>query len=150
MEFFRKLILNLQKIQPDKLLYFSVCIILCLVITSGISFFVWKINLQNYIAGIPLCPFHAITGKPCPGCGMSQAFLLLGQLKIIEALNMNIFSIPLLALMIIYIVFGRIPLWLQNKLMAYISLIAVLAFWILRLLSDNNIFYASLLIALNG
>jgi hypothetical protein len=125
---------KLRRIKPEKLLYFSVSIILCLVIASGILFYFWEINLLKYFSSIPLCPFHALTGKPCPGCGMSRAFLLLGQLKIIEALKMNLFSVPLLFLMIIYFVLGRIPLWLHNKYLGYISLFAVLSFWIVRLL----------------
>jgi hypothetical protein len=106
---------KLNRMQPEKLLYFSVCIILCLVIASGILFYIWEINLLKFFSVIPLCPFHTLTGKPCPGCGMSRAFLLLGQLKIMEALKMNLFSVPLLVFMIIYCVLGRIPLWLQNK-----------------------------------
>jgi hypothetical protein len=141
MKYSGKAVLKIQNIQPEKLLYFSVCIILFLVIASGISFFALKINLLKYIADIPLCPFHSITGKFCPGCGMSRAFLLLGQLKIQEALYMNLFSVPLLLLMIMYIILGRIPLWLKKKYIGYIFLIAVLAFWLIRLLSDNNKFY---------
>jgi hypothetical protein len=150
MKYSGKVVLKIQNIQPEKLLYFSVCIILFLVIASGISFFTWKINLLNYIAGIPLCPFHAITGKFCPGCGMSRAFLLLGQLKIQEALYMNLFSVPLLLLMIMYIILGRIPLWLKNKYAGYISLIAVLAFWLIRLLSGNSTFFNYITAVINN
>ncbi len=133
MEHLNRVLTKLHQIQPEKLLYFSVGIILCLVIASGIFFYLWEINLINYLAGIPLCPFHALTGKSCPGCGMSRAFLLLGQLKIIEALKMNLFSVPLLLLMIIYFVSGCIPLWLRNKYLTYTSLFAVLTFWVVRL-----------------
>ena len=122
-----------QLLRPEKVLYFSIGAILCLVIISGVLFFFWNKNSIDYLHGISLCPFHAVTGKPCPGCGMSRAFLLLGQLKIKEALEMNLFSVPLLLLMITYFTFGRIPLFLKNKNLVNISLFAVLTFWIVRL-----------------
>ncbi len=121
-----------HRIGPEKILYFSIGAILSLVISSGILFYFWKINLIDYLPNISLCPFHALTRKPCPGCGMSRAFLLLGQLKIKEALGINLFSVPLLLLMIAYFTFGYIPLWLQNKYLVRISIFAVLAFWIVR------------------
>ncbi|MBN2403365.1 MAG: DUF2752 domain-containing protein [Spirochaetes bacterium] len=120
--------------KPEKILYFSTGIIVCMVAVSGILFYCFKINLVNYISDIPLCPFHAVTGKPCPGCGMSRAFLLLGQLKITEALRMNMFSLPFLMLMIIFFVKGSIPLWLQNKFLVYTALFSVIIVWIIRLM----------------
>lgn len=123
------------RIGPEKLLYFSIGAILSLVLSSGVLFYFWKINLINYLPNIPLCPFHMFSGKPCPGCGMSRAFLLLGQLRIKEALEMNLLSMPLLLLMIAYFAFRRVPLWLQNKYLVRISLFAVLMFWVVRLLN---------------
>lgn len=38
--------------------------------------------------GVP-CPFQAITGLGCPGCGMTRALLLVSQLQWIPALRMN-------------------------------------------------------------
>ena len=131
------------RLKADDLLYISIVIILCLVIVSGIFYYLLGKDLQNYIHGITLCPFHAITGKPCPGCGMSRAFLLLGQFKIIEALRYNIFSLPLLLLMIIYIMLGRIPIWMQNKYLIRISLLIIMIYWILRILSSYNVFHQS-------
>lgn len=133
MEDLNKTLSKQQLLKPEKVFYFSICAILFLVIISGVLFFFWNKNLVGYLPGISLCPFHAITGKPCPGCGMSRAFLLLGQLKIKEALEMNLFSVPLLLLMIIYLTFGHIPLLLQNKYLVHIFLLAVLAFWTVRL-----------------
>ncbi|MCP3899369.1 MAG: DUF2752 domain-containing protein [Desulfobacteraceae bacterium] len=90
---------------------------------------------MNFIANLSLCPFHTITGIQCPGCGMSRAFLLLGQLKIKDALIMNVFSIALFFLMGLYFIMGRIPDWLKNKYLAYVSLPVVLLFWIVRIIN---------------
>jgi hypothetical protein len=120
-------------IKPEKILRLSIGVILSLIFVSGILFFFWKINLINYLPNVTFCPFHAFTGKPCPGCGMSRAFLLLGQLRIKEALEINLFSVPLFLLMIVYFSFGDIPLWMQTKNLVRISLFAILIFWVVRL-----------------
>jgi hypothetical protein len=39
------------------------------------------------IAGMPsICPFHAATGLPCPGCGLTRAFVCLGHGRFAESL----------------------------------------------------------------
>lgn len=120
-------------IRPKKILYFSIGAILSIVLFSGIMSYFWNINLITYLPDKILCLFHAFTGIPCPGCGMSRAFLLLGQLKIKEALQINLFSVPLLLLMTAYFTFGRIPSWLKTKELACITLFTVLFFWVVRL-----------------
>jgi hypothetical protein len=41
-------------------------------------------------ARIPeLCLFHRVTGRRCPGCGMSRAFVLLWRGRIQEAIRSN-------------------------------------------------------------
>ena len=45
------------------------------------------------------CPFHILTGYPCPSCGMTRSFILIGHLKFWEGLKMN----PLGALLFIFI-----------------------------------------------
>ena len=122
-------------LQPERILRFFIGIILCIVIASGILSHFFEINLLTYIASISLCPFHTITGILCPSCGMSRAFLLMGQFKIREALNMNLFSVSLLLLMVTYFVIGHIPKWLQNKYLVRISLLAVLIFWVCRIIN---------------
>lgn len=47
--------------------------------------------------GVP-CPFHALTGLHCPGCGMTRALVLVSQLELRAALQMNPFIYPLLGL----------------------------------------------------
>ena len=36
-----------------------------------------------------LCPFRALTGMPCPGCGMTRAFCALGHGELIKAVRFN-------------------------------------------------------------
>jgi hypothetical protein len=44
-----------------------------------------------------LCPFRALTGHPCPGCGMTRAFCALMHGELWRAIKLNPFS-PLLFL----------------------------------------------------
>ena len=128
---------KINGLKPEKILYISIGIILCSVAASGFLSYSSDIDLVTYLPGISLCPFHVLTGKCCPGCGMTKAFLLLGQLKIMEALKYNLFSLPLLLLMIVYFFSGDVPSWLQNKYLVRMSLIVVISFWLLRLLSPS-------------
>ena len=38
---------------------------------------------------IPRCPFHALTGIPCPACGSGRATLALARLDVLTALAWN-------------------------------------------------------------
>ena len=107
--------------------------IFLIVVLSGVCFFFFGIDLKEHLSYLPLCPFRAITKIPCPGCGMTHAFLDIGQFKIKEAITYNPFSVPLFCLMVVYLFFGRIPLWLKHRFLIYLAVISVLVVWILRL-----------------
>jgi len=71
------------------------------------------------------CLFHAITGLPCPSCGMTRAFLALGHGHWRDALALNLASPgvylaawTLLALSLLQILSGKeclLPAWQRVK-----------------------------------
>jgi hypothetical protein len=57
------------------------------------------LSLDTLWAALPcLCPFRALSGIPCPGCGMTGALLALAKGDLIEAVAHNPFSMLLLFL----------------------------------------------------
>ena len=43
---------------------------------------------------VPLCLFKWLTGRDCPGCGMTRAFLLIGHGRLADAVVMHPASVP--------------------------------------------------------
>ncbi|MDO8804941.1 MAG: DUF2752 domain-containing protein [Elusimicrobiota bacterium] len=80
-----------------------------------------------------LCPFRALTGLPCPGCGMTHAFLALGRLDFAGAYSFNPLVFPLAALTVLFVA-GRVPRSVRSGITVNLALLGVLAFWGGRLL----------------
>lgn len=92
-------------------------------------------ELASALPGAVLCPFRALTGLPCPGCGMTRAFLALGRLDFAGAWAYNPLSLPLAALTLLYAA-GRVPRALRSARTANLALLGVLTFWGARLLQN--------------
>ena len=87
----------------------------------------------------PRCPFWALTGLKCPGCGSQRALHQLLGLHIGEAFRYNaalILSIPLLAFLISADLFKkRYPRYYnasRHPAIGWTVLAAFLAWWLLR------------------
>lgn len=79
------------------------------------------------------CFFHKITGVPCPGCGMTKAFLSLGSFQFKEAFSYNPFSFFLMSFLIIFVISPRLAKPLEQKGFLLTLLSLVLLFWVKNL-----------------
>jgi hypothetical protein len=70
--------------------------------------------------GVDLCPFHHLTGLPCPGCGMSRAMAAFSQGDFVAALGLHpfvVFAWPtLLALAVLGVVPERLRTAVEGRL----------------------------------
>ena len=63
---------------------------------GAVLYFGYDLDLLAFSGWGAPCPFHAITGLACPGCGMTRALVLVNQLQWWPALRMNPFVFALL------------------------------------------------------
>lgn len=97
--------------------------------------------------GPVLCPFRALTGLPCPGCGMTRGFCALGDGDVRAAFGYNALS-PALYLVAIAAWVGagarmlgrplpalaRLRWWATRPTVGFAMIAAVLAWWAVRLI----------------
>ena len=117
----------------DHILRIAVIFVLAVVSSAGVFLHLFEIDFINYLPSISLCPFHAITGLECPGCGMTRALISLGQLKPGAAVGYNLFSMPLLCLMVLYVWPGKFPSFLQHQAVGIFMFVMVILVWLMRL-----------------
>lgn len=95
---------------------------------------------QRFIAGLPLCYFHQVTGLNCPGCGLTRAFFYFFKGDFHHALVMNALC-PVLVLWFslyffqnLYLLrFGRKPEWFTpqgNRIISRLFLILFVGQWL--------------------
>ena len=82
----------------------------------------------------PQCPFHALTGLLCPGCGATRAIAALVHGHVVDALHLNALVVLLLPILAAYgiaaywrVSWPRIP-----NLGIFALLIVTLAFAVVR------------------
>jgi hypothetical protein len=62
-----------------------------LTLTSAV-FAVSAVWSPKDLPGFVLCPFRAVTGLPCPGCGMTRAFCSIGHGDFAGAFGFNVLA----------------------------------------------------------
>jgi len=115
------------------LLRVIVGVIIAITIFSGLIYQFFGINMLDFMPKQSLCIFKAVTGKPCPGCGMTHAFIHISQFEFIKAFHENPFSIPFYLIMLIFLFTGDVPKILKSKIFKYFLFIAVILLWFIRL-----------------
>jgi hypothetical protein len=118
---------------PNALLRFAVGGGLAAMLLCGVGQRMFGWDLSGWLSLLPECAFRSALGIPCPGCGMTRAFLLLAQLRLGEAFAANPASPALVAVMGIWLV--RPPRWSPRtrEIACGAALAAVLLGWILGL-----------------
>jgi hypothetical protein len=93
----------------------------------------------NVAGHYPTCPFLAITGWYCPGCGALRAVHALAHGDLMTALARNPFAVVALGYLVLSWVLwldrtarGRPRRWLAPPWVLYGVLAAILMFWVLR------------------
>ncbi len=114
--------------------------IIIIIIVFGLSFI---LNLFN----IRICPFFNLFHIPCPGCGMTRAFILLLQGNIIQSLKYNFLLIPLCIFIIIYLIIiftnntKKLNIFINKykKILIILLTILTIALWITNI--NNPLLY---------
>lgn len=78
----------------------------------GIFGFLVARYLSELTALLPPCPFHLLTGFPCPTCGVTRSSILLSRFRLLDAFLTN----PLFVLLC----FG-VGVWALSAFVLYIS-----------------------------
>lgn len=89
------------------------------------------------------CPFRALTGLPCPGCGMTRAFRALLKGRIGESLRLHAFLLPALLFYCIYMLSwtvnrasrGKLPGLTFKDVYLYAALGLLALQWLVKLLT---------------
>lgn len=92
-------------------------------------------------AWFPKCPFLAVTGLQCPGCGSQRAVHALLHLRVGEAFAHNpllVMAVPYLAAALVFrrasvqMRFPKMRAFLFGQTAIFVVLAVVLLFWVLR------------------
>jgi len=82
---------------------------------------------------LPGCVLRGLTGVPCPGCGMTRAFWLLGQLRFAEAFAMHPLAPALVLAMTAHLAGLRFRSRRATNAWAWVGLGVTVGIWLVRL-----------------
>lgn len=88
------------------------------------------------IASLPsLCPFHTLTGVPCPGCGLTRAVVCLCHGRFSESLAFHPLALAVLGVAAVYPLLGKKPK-IQTGLLIGLTVVLLIA-WPIRLIGSR-------------
>jgi hypothetical protein len=119
--------------RPALVLRGGIALALGVTLASGLLLALGDIDLLGHVSLFPACPFHTASGLPCPGCGMTRAFLLLGQLRIGAALAAHPLAPGLLLFMLWTLVGAPGRARIPRDAVATALLALVVGVWLARL-----------------
>lgn len=90
--------------------------------------FLYFYNPQDVVF-FPRCPFYALTGYKCPGCGTLRAIHALLHLRIVDAFYLNPFMLIAIPVMIGMLISRRFAF---NVIVGKSILGTTLLYWVLR------------------
>lgn len=120
--------------RPEALLRGAIALLFAALAVSAAGHALLGADATALAGLLPPCPFHALTGIDCPGCGMARALLALSQLRLGDALAAHPVSPFLLAAMGLWLVRGQPPAGRHTNRLAWVALALVLAVWLARVL----------------
>ncbi len=108
-----------------------------------------EFNVKNE-SNLEFCMFRSITGVPCPSCGMTRSVTTIARGNIINAMWWNPLGLIMFVSMItfplwiisdlvlrknsFFLFYKKVETFFQNKIVAIISIAAVLMLWIWNLI----------------
>jgi len=109
-----------------------------------IGWVTWNLGIEPGDVRLVPCPFHAVTGVECPGCGMTRACTAVGQGQIEEAWHHHPLVFGLLILAVVFalassalqLAWGKLSAWSRIAILGsgYLTVIGV---WLYRILSQS-------------
>ncbi|MBR1587033.1 MAG: DUF2752 domain-containing protein [Kiritimatiellae bacterium] len=106
----------------------SITVTLGFVLGVAVLIFLYFWSPQNF-RWFPKCPFLALTGYKCPGCGTLRAIHSLLHFQFSEAVSLNPFMIVSIPLVIALLASRRLRF---NAVMGMIIVAATATWWLLR------------------
>src|SRR5262245_49572115 len=69
---------------------------------AGLTALVWSLAALPFLTGIISCPTAQYLHRPCPGCGMTRALLLLVSGELGRSFSMHVFALPTLLSQLVF------------------------------------------------
>ena len=97
------------------------------VVIAGLTFlYIWSPSEISYF---PRCPFLALTGYQCPGCGTLRGIHALLHFRIVDALRYNLLMVASIPVILLMLIWSRFRF---DVISARVILAVTLFWWLIR------------------